>query len=177
MREIKPYVIQPNDLRVGSQLNYDTGEGIELTTLDWQDIKWCEESNADFNEAHKPIVLTEELIKRVCCKKHEDNSRIEFSMTPPGERERQVDNNYWSYEVHDFAILHLSPSYSTQKIGSEYVKNENPDLWHVWICSHGTGSTCFMGLTDIHGRTAMKYFHQLQSLYYVLTAKELFIKQ
>jgi hypothetical protein len=34
----------------------------EPTKLDWQDIKWCEENNEDFNKVHAPLKLTTDLI-------------------------------------------------------------------------------------------------------------------
>jgi hypothetical protein len=55
----------PQDLRIGNVLNYDTEEeGIELTVIDWQDLKWLSENPESFNKKHSPMPLTEEnLIK------------------------------------------------------------------------------------------------------------------
>jgi hypothetical protein len=53
--------IQPNQILTGTYLQYFIGEeGCEwdTTKLDWQDIKWCEEDNDNFNKVHKPIPLT-----------------------------------------------------------------------------------------------------------------------
>lgn len=55
-------MIQPQNLRIGSVLNYDTGEGIEPTRIDWQDLKWASEHNLDFNSHHSPIELTEDVL-------------------------------------------------------------------------------------------------------------------
>jgi len=175
MKEEKPYIFQPNELRVGSQLHYDTGEGIGITTIDWQDIKWLSEDPHDFSQAHKPIPLTEQLMSRVRRvidrTPHGCDSRREFSMTPPGER--QVDNNWWSKEIHDFRILHLSPSYLRDKVGDDWVKRETPEFWHCWICSHGTGSSWFLSIRDYK---KFKYFHQLQNLFFGLTDQELIVR-
>lgn len=48
------------DIKCGSILNYDTGEGISHTVIDWQDLKWLTENPEDFNKLHTPIPLTEE---------------------------------------------------------------------------------------------------------------------
>jgi hypothetical protein len=164
----KPHIFKPQELRPGIQLNYDTGEGIAITTVDWQDIKWLTEKPDNFHVNHSPIVLTEPLMKRVRrIYNDEKDSCIEFSMTPPGER--QVDNNWWSREIHDFRILHLSPSYSSHN----GVKHEAPDFWHCWICAHGTGSNWFL---DVRHYKLLKYFHQLQNLFFGLCDQELIIK-
>lgn len=171
--KLKKALITPEELRVGTQLYYDTGEGIEITSLDWQDIEWVSKKPRDFNNDHSPITLTESLLSKVRCSYRDGGSRIEFKCSPPGER--QAENNYWSHEVSDFRILHLSPSYTRKKVGDEWVKPNEPDFWFVWICAHGTGSNWFLSLTDIHGKSTIKYFHQLQTLYYVLTGLRLFL--
>ena len=53
-----------NELRIGSLLNYDTGEGISNIIIDWQDLKWLTENPDDFNKYHSPILLTEEWLKK-----------------------------------------------------------------------------------------------------------------
>lgn len=56
--------IKPNQILIGSTLLYCVGvsEGNnpqwEPTKLHWQDIKWCEEHNLDFNTNHRPLKLT-----------------------------------------------------------------------------------------------------------------------
>jgi hypothetical protein len=52
------------ELRIGNFLNYDTGEGVELAVIDWQDLKWISENDKSFNKAHSPIPLTEEWLLR-----------------------------------------------------------------------------------------------------------------
>ena len=54
-------MIQKTDLRTGNHLKYYIGEeGVawDATKIDWQDIKWCEENNENFNEVHKGIDIT-----------------------------------------------------------------------------------------------------------------------
>lgn len=60
-------MIKASDLRVGNTLQYFIGEDgceWESTTLDWQDIKWAQEKNDNFNLVHKPIPLTPELLEK-----------------------------------------------------------------------------------------------------------------
>jgi hypothetical protein len=47
-----------HNTHIGNVLNFDTGEGLLPTILDWQDIKWLSEDPEDFSEDHYPIVLT-----------------------------------------------------------------------------------------------------------------------
>ena len=57
--------IQPNDLRTGNILQYFIGEdGCDWddTKIDWQDLKWCDEENENFNKVHKGMPLTETLL-------------------------------------------------------------------------------------------------------------------
>jgi hypothetical protein len=56
-------MIQPRDLRVNNNLLYYIGEeGIEweVTTIDSQDIDFCQIKHKEFNDSHKPIPLSEE---------------------------------------------------------------------------------------------------------------------
>lgn len=62
-------IIKPEDLRHGNKLLYHIGEdGIEwgVTTIDWQDIKWCSEKNENFNKVYRPIPLTEKVLTEWC---------------------------------------------------------------------------------------------------------------
>lgn len=63
--------------------------------------------------------------------------------------------------------------------GKQYTTQlkEEPEFWFVWICSHGTGSSNFMSLKPIRGNATLRYFHQLQNLYYQLTGLELILKK
>lgn len=61
----------PQDLRIGNVLNYDTEEeGIGLTVIDWQDLKWLSEDPESFNKKHSPMPLTEENLKKLGFEKH-----------------------------------------------------------------------------------------------------------
>ena len=54
-------MIQKTDLRTGNHLKYYIGEeGVawDATKIDWQDIKWCEENNENFNDVNKGIDIT-----------------------------------------------------------------------------------------------------------------------
>jgi hypothetical protein len=55
-------MIQKTDLRIGNHLQYFIGEeGCDWsdTKIDWQDLKWCDELNENFNKVHKGIPITE----------------------------------------------------------------------------------------------------------------------
>ena len=168
-------MLKANELRIGNLIYYHIKDKLnEPEEWDAENIVDCFDiaqitENPESHE-YKPIPLTEELIMRIRCRYHEDNLRMEFRMTPPGER--QVENNYWSNEVRDFAKLHLSPSYRSELIGDLRVKSKVPEFWFIWITSCGTGSNWFMSLMDIRGHT-LRYLHQLQNIYYDLTGKEL----
>jgi hypothetical protein len=54
-----------HDLKCGNILNYDTGEEIITTVIDWQDLKCLDENPDDFNKSHSPIPLTEELLLKL----------------------------------------------------------------------------------------------------------------
>lgn len=61
-------MIQANDLRIGNVLKYFIGEdGLDWqeTTIDAQDILWCQENNENFNKVHKPVELTPEVLAAV----------------------------------------------------------------------------------------------------------------
>lgn len=57
---------QPNELRIGNVLMY-TGseEGPMRYTIDAEDIRYCEGDVDRFNEVHKPIPITPELLVEV----------------------------------------------------------------------------------------------------------------
>lgn len=60
-------MIDPKELRLGNKMEYFIGEeGLkwESCTIDWQDIKWCEEENENFNKVHRPIPLTEGWLRK-----------------------------------------------------------------------------------------------------------------
>jgi len=113
------------ELRIGNLLNYDTGEGVEIVVIDWQDLKWISENDGSFNKDHSPIPLTEEWLLR-----------FGFERTYHG---------YYS----DNLVLRLC---------------ENNGLFYDYCGG------------DMCKGVEVKHVHQLQSLYFALTGKELTIK-
>src|SRR5688572_13873392 len=165
-------MISHTELRSGNQLHYLSAEGETLLAkIDWQDLKWLEEDSKGFNAVHNPIILTEDIMIKIRCRYREENSRVEFSVSEPGER--QVEKNYWSNEVVEDRRLHMSPAYRDTFIEGKPVRNSIPSFWFIWICAYGTGSNWFLSIRDIH-RNPLIYFHDLQNLYFSLSGKELF---
>lgn len=166
------------ELRIGNQFLYQKNKSVSegtVTSLSRDKIVF------DHTDVFKvksgdiiPIALTETNIMKIRCQYLENHSRMEFSCSPPGER--QVENNYWSREVQDFARLHLSPSYRYDIVAGVSIKRKIPEFWFIWIEACGTGSDRFMPLMEID-KYPLKYFHQLQNLYYDLTGKSLFMSQ
>lgn len=60
-------MIQASELRVGNILQYYIGEdGVawDYTTIDAEDILWCEQRNENFNKVHKPILISHEILDK-----------------------------------------------------------------------------------------------------------------
>jgi hypothetical protein len=58
------------DLRIGNIIHFDDiEEGQVETKITWDDLKWASVNEKTFNEFHKPIPLTEELLLRFGGKK------------------------------------------------------------------------------------------------------------
>lgn len=57
-------MIQPQELRLGSVLNYwiEEEKTFVPTRVDWQDLRYISEDPKGFNDSHKPIPLTEEIL-------------------------------------------------------------------------------------------------------------------
>lgn len=55
--------LTPQELSIGNLLNYDTGEGIELSVIDWQDLRWLQQNPESFNNSHTPVPLTPEILE------------------------------------------------------------------------------------------------------------------
>jgi hypothetical protein len=51
-------MIQKNELRIGSVVNYNLEGTLTPTVIDWQDLQWLSERPEDFNESHKPCPIT-----------------------------------------------------------------------------------------------------------------------
>lgn len=56
--------IYPSELRIGNKLNYFVDElgYYEEITIDWQDLKWISEDIEGFNDKHKGIRLTDDIL-------------------------------------------------------------------------------------------------------------------
>lgn len=57
-------MIKNGDLKPKNIVHYvcDETEGLEICVIDWQDIKMLETNESLFNNLHKPIQLTEEIL-------------------------------------------------------------------------------------------------------------------
>jgi hypothetical protein len=71
-------MIQANELRIGNKLNYliidrldERKEWYEETTIDYEDISLCVDSNDYFNKHYAPIPLTEEWLLKFGAIKYE----------------------------------------------------------------------------------------------------------
>lgn len=161
-----------HELRTGNQVYYVDDDQPEpmLYKIDWQDLKWLEEKPNSFNECHKPILLTEEMMLKIRRKEREDFNPLEFRQTPPGQR--QVENNYWSSWINDDYRLHLSPSYGSDWIDGKPVRQSVPQFWFCWYQSQGQW---FLPIKNIRGENQLRFVHQLQNLFYALSGKELFL--
>jgi hypothetical protein len=106
-----------HELRIGSLLNYDTGEGISHTIIDWQDLKWLTENPDDFNKDHSPIILTEEWLlkfgfsdkdykKGYIGKDFKSGGMIlDFVLSKPFEKGEWNDTYTFDFEGHRFIML------------------------------------------------------------------------
>lgn len=59
-------MIKNGDLKPKNIVHYvcDETEGLEICIIDWQDIKMLETNESLFNNLHKPIQLTEEILAK-----------------------------------------------------------------------------------------------------------------
>jgi hypothetical protein len=78
-------MIKANDLRVGNKVYYNTGESIEVHTIDSVDIKLAEQYNLLFNANHSPIPLTEEWLIKMGFSLYSSEGR--YLITPNNEIE------------------------------------------------------------------------------------------
>jgi len=167
-------MITSRQIRTGNQLLYHSEEGPLKTTIDWQDIKWCEEDPEGFNKVHSPIVLTETIMTKIRRIERPDFAALEFSVSDPGER--QIEKNYYSREIVSNRRLHLSPSYNTEPAtNGGRVKKLEPEFWFIWICSYGTGSNWFLNIRDCHSNP-LKYLHDFQNVFQGISGKEIILK-
>jgi hypothetical protein len=180
---IKPNVVRPPlsvcELRVGNYVkSKEWGgigqiDGIEKTPFGFQ-VKskgylHCFEDGKYFDL--EPILLTEENILKLRRNQSDDFQPIEFSKTPPGER--QVENNFWSNWINDDYRFHLSPSYGYDWINDKAVKSDKIEFWFCWYSSQGQW---FLSVKNIRGENQLKYVHQLQNLFYQLSGYDLVLR-
>lgn len=57
-------MIYPSELRIGNKVNYFVDElgYYEEKTIDWHDLKWISEDIKDFNDKHKGVRLTDDIL-------------------------------------------------------------------------------------------------------------------
>ncbi|MFN5833972.1 MAG: hypothetical protein ACK459_09590 [Akkermansiaceae bacterium] len=140
-------MIKANELRINNILNYTTAENDILpTTLDWQDIKWISEDPKGFNLVHEPIPLTEEWLLKFGFIKYEWNDSF-FIKTKFGDLMIQ----FFKDEIHLFFTNVGADSQGMKMYGRKYLGNLN-------------------------STQNVKHVHQLQNLYFALTAQEIELK-
>jgi len=64
-KNVRGSVILPSDLRSGNTIEYfiSTDDlGWRKTTVDWQDIRLCQEQNESFNLEHRKIRITKKVL-------------------------------------------------------------------------------------------------------------------
>jgi len=114
------------------------------------------------------VLLTEDIMKRFKRIEDDGNKRLEFRCNPP--HGRILENQYWSSWIDGNTCdykLHLEPSYRKEFMGEGLIKNKLPDFWYCWYYSCGEW---FLPIQRIR---QLKYVHQLQNLFFVLTGNEL----
>lgn len=144
--------ITANEIRTGNLFQYFIGEeGCEWDTkkLDWQDIKWCEEENENFNKVHQPIPLTEAWIE-------------DF-----GFRLQVVSK-------HDFKfnrVVRTDKVYTTNPFNLE-----EEDTFEIEVVKDGDDNQVRrIGLKGIESN--IQFVHELQNLYFALTKTELVVQE
>jgi hypothetical protein len=58
-------MLKANEIRLGNKVYYNTGEAIEIDTIDYLDIKIAVEDNDAFNLSRKPIPITEDILLKI----------------------------------------------------------------------------------------------------------------
>ena len=77
--------MKANEIRVGNKVYYNTGEAIEIDTIDYLDIKIAVEDNEAFNLSRKPIPITEDILLKCGFELYSDEGR--YLITPNNEIE------------------------------------------------------------------------------------------
>jgi len=148
--------ITSNELRTGNLLQYFIGEencDWDTTKLDWQDIKWCEEENENFNKVHKPIPLTEEWI--------ED---FGFRLQSVAKHDFKFNN-----------VVRTDKLYTTNPFNLDDV-----DTFEIEVIKDGDDNAVrrigIKGL-DYYDASNIQFVHELQNLYFALTKTELVLQE
>jgi hypothetical protein len=153
--------IHANELRSGNKLQYFIGEGEaewEVTTIDGQDIVWAETKNENFNQVHKPIPLSPELLE-ACGFRLESESHFKCSYN---------------------TVERIDQIYSESIFDDE----SNASIKLDCVLDEKTRAVRRIGIRDLTCRgvagTAgsphdLKFVHQLQNIIFVLTGTELTI--
>jgi hypothetical protein len=80
-------MLKANDFRVGNKLFYNTEEGLEVTTIDWEDIKMASKNNDYFNKYYSPIPLTEEWLIKMGFEKIKNKDYMTLFLLEDDEKE------------------------------------------------------------------------------------------
>ena len=106
-------MITEKELRVGNLFEYNTSEGWVNNIIDVEDISQCVHDNVYFNEAYRPIPITEDvLLSYEGFEKHKSKIIYSFSI-----------NISWSEKVYKVLSLTIEP-------GNQYVylREQNDEL-------------------------------------------------
>ena len=133
-------MIQKTDLRIGNHLQYFIGatgcDWDNTKKIDWQDLKWCDEKNENFNQVHKGIPITETILGA---------NNFVFDGTNTG--------NWWmNLQTHYLEMISAA------------------DGWYPLYAQVPEFSS------EAEQRVVLqmiKYIHELENLFFVLTGKEL----
>lgn len=93
------------NLMVGDWLQYYIGEeGLEWepTKIDWQDIKEVSENLEKFNDRHRPIALTEDVLSKIEGAKYDSTQNGYFVTENLLVRVMPASNDCTFYDVHFF---------------------------------------------------------------------------
>lgn len=155
--------IKPNEIRTGNFFEYLIEEDTktwEPTKLDWQDIKWCEEENDDFNQAHRPIPITEEWLLTFGFTFDNSKSFSEYFNKSFGNIKSYVIgiSNVWFCSHFDW-MCHKEEIISKRGwcVGRRST-NQRYDGWNYDYSAE------------------VEYVHQLQNLFFAITGYELVLQ-
>jgi len=142
-------MIQATGLRIGDAFEYNTSEGWETNIIDVEDIAMCIKDNAYFNEAYRPIPLTEEILLK-CGFEKKGSKIIDFY------------NKSISWNS-TFKEISISIQQGNQYV---YLREQNDELPNDRLAD---SIVCIFN-GDIHGKL---YIHKIQNIIHSLTNTEL----